>query len=74
MGRSVDEFPSDIRSVCTMRYAIVKIVEAAVLVDIHMLESKYGLAVETYSEVFEELGRRGWCLGMLARVSGGSSA
>jgi len=28
--------------------AIIKIVEAAVLVDIHILESKYGVAVETF--------------------------
>ncbi|MEM0024308.1 MAG: DUF86 domain-containing protein [Thermofilaceae archaeon] len=59
LSGSMDEFLSDIRSVYAVRYAIVKTVEAAVLVGIHILESKYGAAVETYSEVFEELGRRG---------------
>ncbi|MEM2372679.1 MAG: hypothetical protein QW291_09195 [Thermofilaceae archaeon] len=44
----MNEFPSDTRSVCAVRYAIVKIIEAAALVGIHILESKYGVAVETF--------------------------
>jgi len=54
-----DEFVSDVVLIYAVRYAIVEIVEAATLVGAHILEGRYGVSVETYSDVFEQLSRRG---------------
>ena len=54
-----DEFLSDVKSIYAVRYAIVRIVEAAALVGMHILEMRYGVTVETYSDVFGQLSRRG---------------
>ncbi|KYH36451.1 MAG: hypothetical protein AYL29_013880 [Candidatus Bathyarchaeota archaeon B24] len=54
-----ESFLRDTRSIYAVRYAIVKIVEAAALIGSQILEAIYGVAPETYSEVFEQLGKRG---------------
>ena len=54
-----ESFLSDIKSIYAVRYAIVKIVETASLMGAHILEIQYGIAAETYSDIFEQLGRRG---------------
>jgi len=59
LGVGEEEFLSDAKSIYAIKYAVVKIVEAATIVGFHILESLYGLSAETYSDVFKWLGERG---------------
>ena len=52
-------FLNNIELVYAVRYAIITIVEAISVITIHVLEKKYGVVPETYSEAVEMLGRYG---------------
>ena len=55
---SKQEFLSDIKSIYAVRYAIIRIVEAASLLGMYILEAQYGITPETYSDIFQILSRR----------------
>ena len=57
LSKPLNEYLDDEISIYAARYAIIKIVEALAVIGTHILETNYNYTPETYSEVFELLGK-----------------
>ncbi len=59
LKRSKGEFLGSVELRYAARYAIIEVVEAAALAGSHVLEAKFNLAPESYSELFALLATKG---------------
>ncbi|MBO3804206.1 MAG: DUF86 domain-containing protein [Candidatus Brockarchaeota archaeon] len=59
LERTKDEFLTNTEARYAARYAIVEMVEGAALAGSHVLEAKFGIVSESYTEVFSALAKKG---------------